>query len=92
MIKKKSVTNTTWENSVGDLKVIYTAKSDEGVPFESVNARVSKYDDYMGSANIDKDGSTGISLNVGLTLEERKSVIVTILEDTNDIFNPQTHD
>jgi hypothetical protein len=92
MIKKKSVTNTTWENSVGDLKVIYTAKSDEGVPFESVNARVSKYDDYMGSANIDKDGSTGISLNVGLTLEERKSVIVTILEDTNDIFNPQTQD
>lgn len=92
MIKKKSVTNTTWENSVGDLKVIYTAKSDEGVPFESVNARVSKYDDYMGSANIDKDGSTGISLNVGLTLEERKSVIVTILDDTNDIFNPQTQD
>ncbi|MCD7849533.1 MAG: hypothetical protein LUH63_07180 [Parabacteroides sp.] len=90
MIKLSETTNATWRTDIGNIIIRYSGKSENDLPIESINANILKDDSSIGTANIDRDGSTGISLRKGLTTEERVSIVTSLIQDTDSIFNPKT--
>lgn len=86
MIKQSSTLATTYKNVVGEVEIRYSVRQEGGAPIESVNANIQKGDQYMGTANIDANGSTGVSLVKGLSAEERTAILTAIVNDTNEIF------
>lgn len=89
MIKLNETINATWRTDIGNIIIRYSGKSENDSPIESINANILKDDTNVGTANIDRDGSTGISLRKGLSAEERVSVITSLVQDTDSIFNPK---
>lgn len=82
--------SSTYTNTVGDVKIRYTARQQSDSCVEVVSARLTKNEEYAGSADMAADGNLGISLVKGFTAAERKSILIAIADDLEEIFTPKS--
>ena len=91
MIKMNETTSSTWRTNLEpDIVLRYSGKTDLGNEIEFVGVNILKNELNLGSASVDRDGSMSISLYKGFTVEERESVLASIVRDTDEIFNSKS--
>lgn len=87
MLKKTETLNTTYITNVEDIRIRYSIQQKDGEPIRLVNANITRNDEYRGTANLDMDGSVGITIAKGFTFEEKKLVLLRLIEDSEEIFS-----
>lgn len=93
MLKKTETLSTTYTKVIGDDLIIrYTVKQQDGEPVQSINANIVRADSYAGTANMDADGAIGINLIKGLSAAEKKSILDSLVDDSEEIFTQKTNE
>lgn len=93
MLKKTETLSTTYTKVIGDDFIIrYTVKQQDGEPVQSINASIVRSETYAGAANISADGEMGVNLIKGLSAAEKKSILDSLVDDTEEIFAQKTNE
>lgn len=93
MLKKTETLSTTYTKGIGDDLIIrYTVKQQDGEPVQSINAGIVRSETYAGTANMDADGAIGINLIKGLSAAEKKSILDSLVDDSEEIFAQKTNE
>ncbi|MCS2894371.1 hypothetical protein NXY11_01945 [Parabacteroides faecis] len=91
MLKKTETLSTTYTKSISDDIIIrYSVKQQDGEPVQSINANIVRSDTYVGTSNMDADGAIGINLIKGLSAVDKKSILESLVDDSEEIFAQKT--
>ena len=67
-------------------------KQQDGEPVQSINASIVRSETYAGAANMDVDGAIGINLIKGLSAAEKKSILDSLVDDSEEIFTQKINE
>lgn len=77
---------STYVTDLGDIRIRYTAKKETNKSVQHVSVHITRSNEYIGSANIDANGSSGITLKEGVSFEEMKEICTNLFENSKEIF------
>lgn len=92
MIVKKDIRNRDGYNDVEGIHIVYTIVQKTSEPAESVSGSLEKDGERIGIITAERDGRMYISIDKasGLTLAQEKTVIATVMDDIESVFNEAT--
>lgn len=93
MLKKTETLSTTYTKSISsDIIIRYSVKQQDGEPVQAINASIVRSEIYAGAANISADGEMGVNLIKGLSVDDKKLILSSIVDDTEEIFTQKSNE
>ena len=81
-----SVIRSKYKNAVGDYEISYDVSQNSGKKANNVRGSIKKGDLKIGYVNCELEGRKSITFEAGVSDEDAKQLVSTIIEDAANIF------
>lgn len=84
---KSSIVRSKFNNQVGDYEITYDVSQNAGENANNVLGNIKKGDIRIGYINCELNGRKSITIENGVTDDEVKLIVSTVIDDASNIFN-----